>query len=190
MDASQDGRQRTRHDASGFTLVELLVALGILAVVLTILYGTFATSAATVEIVEQRADELTSLAGALDTLSHEVRGAHHAFSGTRSLVLFTAMTPFQPDTVPVIQTVSYEFDQGRLVRKVFQTGPTTTAPRVFVLLDEVVEPSFAFFDGRAWIDEWRIRERVPGGVRVTFSYRGKAVETVVPVWTRDARRPA
>lgn len=185
-----DARQDVGHDASGFTLVEVLVALGILAVVMTILYGTFATSAATVEIVEQRADELSSLAGALDTLSHEVRAAHHSFSGTKSLVLFTAMTPFQPDTAPVIQTVSYEFDQGRLVRKVFQAGPTTSTPRVFVLLDEVAEPSFAFFDGRAWIDEWRSREKVPGGVKVTFSYRGKTVETVIPVWARDARRPA
>jgi prepilin-type N-terminal cleavage/methylation domain-containing protein len=61
-----DGRSR----ASGFTLVEVLVALGILAIVMTVLYGTFSTSSVTARVVEERADELSSLTGALDTLTH------------------------------------------------------------------------------------------------------------------------
>lgn len=159
---------------AGFTLVEVLVALGIVAVVMTLLWSTFATSAATVRVVEERADELASLAGAVDTLSHEIRGAYESLSGTKSTVTFTAMTPFVHD-VPVVQVVSYEFEQGRLTRKVDR--------RSFVLLAEVGDPSFAFWNGTAWVDQWRDPQRLPAGIRVTFSHKGKAVDTVIPIWS-------
>jgi prepilin-type N-terminal cleavage/methylation domain-containing protein len=174
----------TRRRISGFTLVEILIALGILSVAMAILHGTFSTSSATARAVEQRAEALSSLTGALDTLSREVRGAYEGFSGTRSTMTFTVMTPFREDHVPVAQTLSYEFDDGKLLRTVLHAGPDLHAPRAFLLLDGVQEPSFAFFDGNEWVDRWTAIDRLPGGVRVTFSYQRRAIDTVTPVWTR------
>jgi prepilin-type N-terminal cleavage/methylation domain-containing protein len=173
-----------RRAAGGFTLVEILIALSILSIVMTILFGTFSTSAVTARAIDERADELSSLTGALDTLSHEVRSASGAFSGTNDKIIFTVLTPFHPDTKPWVQTVAYEFGQGKLLRKIVQPGLAVSDLRTFLLLDHVVDPSFSFFDGRQWKDEWPSPDKLPAGVRVTFSYKGKDINTVMPVWSR------
>ena len=175
----------SRRGTSGFTLVEILIALSILAMVMTILHSTFSTSAVTARVVDERADELSSLAGALDTLSHEVRGASEWWPGQKRKITFTTMAPFHEDAAPVVQTVSYEFDEGRLLRKVLQTGADAKAPRAFLLLDEVTDPSFSLFDGQQWTDEWHATDKLPAGVRVTFSYKRKDVNTVISVWSRQ-----
>lgn len=173
-----------RREASGFTLVEILVALSILAIVMTILSGAFSTSAVTVRVVDERAEALSSLSGALDTLSQEVRGAYDSFSGKPSTMTFTAMTPFQGDDAPVVQTLSYEFEERRLLRRTYRTEPDAQAARAFLLLEDVDEPSFSFFDGKRWTDEWRVPGKLPAGVKVTFSYKRRTVEMVIPVWSR------
>ena len=175
---------RGRSRASGFTLVELLVALGILAIVMTVLHGTFSTSSVTARLVEERADALSSLTGALDTLTLDVRGALEEFSGTKSGMTFTALTPFHRDDVPALQKVSYEFDRGRLLRKSVQANGDERAVRTFLLLEEVTDPAFSFFDGQRWLDTWQLPDTLPAGVKVLLSYRRRGVETVIPVWSR------
>src|SRR5712692_3161008 len=110
-----------KRDARGFTLVEILVALSILAIVMTILHGAFSVSAVTARVVDERADHLASLTGALDTLGHEVRGAYGWLPGPNTRITFTTMAPFHEDAAPQVQTVSYEFSDGTLLRKVFRT---------------------------------------------------------------------
>ena len=180
----------TRSPTSGFTLVEILIALAILSIVMTILYSTFSASSVTARVVEERADELASLVGALDTLGLEVRGAFDQFTGTKGEITFTVMTPLRRDDVPTIQRVSYAFGERGLVRKSLQSadvktppGATAEAGRVFTLLEDVAGgASFSFFDGRKWLDEWTTPDKLPAGVKVSLSYRRTQVETVIPVW--------
>lgn len=186
--APSEERGIAARRSAGFTLVEVLVTLAILAIVMTILHATFTTSAATARIVEDRADELASLTGALDTMSQELRGAYTSFAGTPSLVTFTAMTAFRDASQPAVLTISYAVEDGTLVRKVFPRGLAAGASRAFTLLDDVKDASFAFFDGRAWLSEWRDGSRLPRGVRVRLSYRGTPVETIVAPWTDGSRR--
>ena len=179
----------TRNHAAGFTLVEILIALSILAMMMTILYSTFSTASLTARAIEERADELASLTGALDTVSPEVRGAYEQFSAKKSAMTFTTMTPFRDDNAPLVQTVSYEFSEGRILRKLLRSvdapaEPGVGAPggRVFVLLEAVTGGSFAFFDGKQWTDEWGTPDKLPAGVKVSFSYRQTDVQLVIPVW--------
>lgn len=173
-----------RRRASGFTLVEVLVALGILAIVMTVLYGTFTTASVTARDVEERADELSSLTGALDTLTHDVRGALEQFSGNKSGMTLTTLTPFHQDDGPSVQKVSYEFDEGRLLRKSLPIDGGEKALRTFLLLGEVTDPAFSYFDGQGWADTWQSPDTLPAGVKVTFSYRRREMETLIPVWSR------
>jgi general secretion pathway protein J len=171
----------------GFTLVEILIALAILSIVMSILYGTFSSSSANARVVEERAEELSSLTGALDVLSQEVRGAYppseasEAFSGRKEGIAFTVMTPFVRENEAVARRASYLFDEGRLIRRLFQIGKETEVQSESLLLEGVGEPSFSFFDGKEWVEEWPSEKGLPYGVKVTFSYKGRDVETVIPV---------
>lgn len=172
----------------GFTLIEILVAMTILSIVMSILYGTFSTSSANAKVVEERADELSSLTGALDILRQEVREAYPpiegsigGFSGKNEEVTFTAMTPLVKDDEPRIQRVSYAFSEGRLLRKTFKTQNETEVKTEFLLLAGVKDPSFSFYDGREWLKEWPSGNNLPPGVKVAFSYKDRNVETVIPI---------
>lgn len=171
----------------GFTLIEILVAMTILATVMSILYSTFSTSSANAKIIEERADDLSSLTGALDIISQEVRGAYTgtensqpAITGKKDLVTFTTLTPFVKDDEPAVQMVSYAFDNGKLTRKTFQ-GIGTEAKSESVLLEGIKDPSFSFFNGKEWVEEWPSGSNLPFGVKVAFSYKGRDAATVIPI---------
>ncbi len=171
----------------GFTLVEILVAMTILATVMSILYSTFSTSSANAKIIEERADDLSSLTGALDIISQEVRGAYTgtensqpAIIGKKDLVTFTTLTPFVKDDEPAVQMVSYAFDNGKLTRKTFQ-GIGTETKSESVLLEGIKEPSFSFFNGKEWLEEWPSGSNLPFGLKVAFSYKSRDAATVVPI---------
>lgn len=175
----------------GFTLIEILVAMTILAIVMSILYGTFSTSSANAKVIEERADELSSLTGAIDVLSQEVRGAFissdavsEMFSGKKEEIGFTAATPFVKDDEPAVQRLSYLFDGEKLVRKTFKEGQEAEVKRESLILEGASESSFSFFNGKEWAAEWPAGNSLPYGIKVAFSYKGKDVETVIPVWSR------
>lgn len=174
----------------GFTLIEILVAMTILATVMSILYSAFSASSANAKIVEEKADGLSSLAGALDTFSHEIRGGYfpsegfsEGFAGKKEAVAFTAVTPFIKEGEPRVQRVSYLFENDKLVRKTMRPGRETEVKGEFMLLEGIKEPSFSFFDGKDWVDEWPREKRLPAGVRIVFTYKGRAVEDIIPVWS-------
>src|SRR3990167_2222893 len=68
----------TSHPASygsqGFTLVEILISITILAIVMSILYGTFSTSSTNKKMIEEGGDDLSSLGGAFEVVSNKIGG--------------------------------------------------------------------------------------------------------------------
>lgn len=175
----------------GFTLIEVLVSVTIFAMVMSILYSSFSTSSANAEIVEKMADDLSSLNGALDTFSHEVRGVYsisessvEKFSGDKEAVSFTTTNPFVRDGEPTIQIVSYIFEEDKIIRKVFKPGPHKEVKGEYLLLDGIEDPAFSFFDGNGWIGEWTSTKKIPEGIKISFLYKGQSVENIIPVWSR------
>ena len=178
----------TDHRQFGFTLIEILVSITILSIVMSILYGTFSTSSANAKVIEERADELSSLTGAMDVLSQEVRGAFltsdavsELFSGKKEEIRFTAATPFVKEDEPVVQRVSYLFDGEKLIRKTFKAGQEAEVKSESLILEGADEPSFSFFNGKEWVKEWPSVKDTPSGIKVAFSYKGRDVETVIPI---------
>ena len=185
---SSDVSRLTFHVSQGFTLIEILVAITILSIVMSILYGTFSTSSANAKVVEERSNELSSLSGAVDIISQEIRGVYSPSDGSSEGFLwkeegitFTAMTPFVKDDEPLIQRISYIFNEGKLLRKTFKAGLEAETKGESLLLDELKDPSFSFYDGKEWVKEWPSAKDLPSGIKVAFSYKGRDVETVIPV---------
>ena len=183
--------KNTGHGQFGFTLIEVLVSFTIFAIVMSILYSTFSTSSANAKIVEGMADDLSSITGALDTVSHEVRGAYYSsdaslegFSGKKEAITFTTTTPVVGDGEPTVQLVSYIFEEDRLIRRTMRPGSEKEVKGEFLLLEGIKDPAFSFFDGKGWIDAWPSGKNPPTGVRVVFSYKERNVENVIPVWSR------
>lgn len=178
----------TDHCQFGFTLIEILVSITILSIVMSILYGTFSTSSANAKVIEERADELSSLTGAMDVLSQEVRGAFisydaasELFSGKKEEIRFTAATPFVKEDEPAVQRVSYLFDGEKLIRKTSKEGQEAEVERESLILEGANGPSFSFFNGKEWIEEWPAGKSLPYGIKITFSYKGKEVNAVIPI---------
>ena len=62
----------TRHDRSGFTLLEITVTLAILGVVMAIVFGVFAQTMSGKEHAESRAEELASARAALARMTSDL----------------------------------------------------------------------------------------------------------------------
>ena len=178
------------HRSRGFTLIEVMVAVSLFAIVMFIIYGTFTTTSNHAAIVEERADEVSSVVGALDAMSREIRGAYlhpegsmRNFSGKEDEITFATTSPYVRDGEPHVQRVTYIFEDGELKRKTFYMDTGKEGTEEFLLLKDTGVASFSFFDGKEWIDEWTL-ERLPYGVRVVFSYKGRDIENIMPIWSR------
>lgn len=122
--------KRPWHRSAGFTLVELLVALTLLALVMISLIGTYITfakhSASLGNYVEMSSDSRY----ALERISRDVHGANSITNATTSSVSLTM--PSDLDSVTV--EYSYDSDAKTVTRSLTDTLGTTTSR---VLLEDV-----------------------------------------------------
>jgi len=181
----------THHASPGFTLIEVLVSVTIFAIIMSILYSSFSASAANAKAVEEMADDLSSVMGAVDAVSREVRGVRYSsdaqidgFSGKKDFMTFTTNAPFVRDGEPTIQRISYIFEEDRLMRRAFRPDSEKDIKSEYMLLDGIKDASFTFFDGKGWIEDWPSGNKMPAGVRVVFSHKDRKVESVLPLWSR------
>src|SRR3989338_2173265 len=166
----------TSHPASygsqGFTLVEILISITILAIVMSILYGTFSTSSTNVKIIEDR-----SIYPPMENYLEE-------FLGKKDRIVFTSLTHFVKDDDPAIQKISYLFEDGQFIRRTWYSDSAGEVKKDTLLLNNINESSFSYFDGEQWIDDWPDGKNIPSGVRIAFFYQGRQVESVIPVISR------
>ena len=83
------------HKQAGFTLIELIVSLGIFSMVMLIATGSYLSAVSTTKNVQESTKAVNTIAAALNTISNEIRngscgagqcatGAHSQFSFTNS----------------------------------------------------------------------------------------------------------
>lgn len=209
-----------RRAASGaFTLLEVLVALGIFAVVLSLLYSTWRilmqSSSAALRLAANAQRQRTAIQVLQESLDSAVLFAanarHYSFlsdsTGAQSALSFVAsLAPSFPGS---------GFFEGEQVRRVtFTVEPDEAGnsslflrqnsildqisddPRAFpvLLATDVAQFEVAFWDARKgdFIPEWTATNTLPALVRVTLGFRRKSSlsQSSTEVVTRVVRIPS
>ncbi len=168
----------------GFTLIEILLALALLAVVITLIQGTYSGTVKSRERSGAESRQLHTAALVLDRLANEISGAYVdparpdatglvlAVDGDgHSVLAFTARLQPIPTIRPgggseVSYFVEAEDDRVRLVRRESPDldGNLEEGGAPYPVVDDLVRFQVQCFDGEQWVEEWDSREREDGPV--------------------------
>ncbi|MGI9422866.1 MAG: PulJ/GspJ family protein [Hyphomicrobiaceae bacterium] len=188
---------RHRDDAlqdqqAGFTIIELLTSLTILALVLALLGSSVFSFAGSWERQTQRLQQTDLAQRSLSLIRNDLRSLIRftttrddksttiAFVGTPKSLRFVTLAPGRP-TRPDIVAVNYLTQRGqtgkRLVRRAAKFDPQTPLGgnqqgRPVVILDDMADMRFAYRAGNrrndAWLDSWPKPDDVPKLIRLRF----------------------
>jgi prepilin-type N-terminal cleavage/methylation domain-containing protein len=168
-----------RSRAHGFTLLEILVALAVTAVLLAAIARAVPTALAARTAAVGRLERATTAGAALAAIEREL-----ATALPEPVVVATGPTPkleFTGGLEPG-ERIAYSLERGTLVRR--------AAPRRALdgpggagrpLLHDVAAVELAAFDGRAWTPTWALAD-APAAIRLHVVFTdGDAIETVAPI---------
>ena len=187
----------------GFTLVELLVALTIMAIIAGLMSSSMRFSLGAAEKVETRIESIESLHQSQRAFRRQVQLALPVprvgddeplaldFAASASQLDFIAPLPGL-DTGGMLYRISLriedaprsEADEARVIMsyRLYLDGsrdrrqdPQT---REVILMDGLSDASFSYLDtirpnGGAWMDDWQYQERLPDLVRLSVSLDGE-----------------
>jgi general secretion pathway protein J len=203
------GRRRSHGTTAGFTLVELLVAIAVLSLLSTLLFGglrfgtraweraeAHAGQAGEVQLAQAFLRQRFSQAAPLPRRDGD-RVTTVLFDGSSTALRLVTVMPVHLETGGYANLeLGFERHTGRLMLRWrpfdFSAGASPAqADEVRILLDRVDEASFAYFgpvsdDGNSaseWQPEWRDRARLPALLRLRLRFadagRGHWPELVV-----------
>jgi general secretion pathway protein J len=199
------GRCDNARLSSGFTLVELLIALTIIALIAGLMTNSMGFSLATAETVEQRILDVESLHAAQRAfrrqvqlarpviLESEAEGARIEFAATATQLDFIAPVPGLT-MGGLLHSISMRIDEsnGQLLM-VFapylddsRDGEEVFAASEVVLFEDFERAEFSYLDtlrigSNNWLREWRDAGRLPDLVRlrIEFGEQGDEVTEII-----------
>jgi general secretion pathway protein J len=159
-----------RYAARGFTLVEVLVAIFIFALLMAAAYGSVNTLLRTRDGLAEQNGRLRELQFAVGVIERDLRSAiarpvregygerEPALLGSRDAVAFTRggyANPLAQERAR-IERVGYAWRDHRLSRAAFAVLDRTpaTVPLARDLLGDVRRIGFRYFDGQQWREQW------------------------------------
>lgn len=185
----------SRKSEAGFTLLEVLIAVALLALLSGALYGTYFSVMRGSEATRERTEPLRDARMALDLLRRELSAACYAkanerlhfvvedrdlFGSPASILDFTAFTVPRSGSVPSsdVMTVRYRpvrDEDERLIlsresRDLYLEAKTLPYPFTGEIQGFLVE----CYDGSVWVKSWdtRLNGVLPKAVRVTLQLKG------------------
>lgn len=170
-------------NAKGFTLLELLVALGIVAVLVTVLYETFSAVLQSTKQVEEVAEMDQMARISLGVLTNELRSAYWRSEGDQptsfifigmdgesggrpsDTLRFTTLSQSRTGAGigdPSLSEVEYELitvpgTETAVLMHREETNLLSLSEKTleqFELAEQVSGLNFRYFDGENWADEW------------------------------------
>jgi len=172
--------------ARGFTLLEVLLAMAILAILMTVIYSSFSTAGRNVERAEASRDQTDLARTLISKMSDDIANAYYnalitetVFYGKKtqgdrenerfdSLALTTLTNWRKPDSKETdLIEIGYHFEekpevQGRILmrrekRELSKDVAVLEGGSDFEVTDKVEGLRLRYFDGSAWADEWDSR---------------------------------
>lgn len=164
-----------RRRATGFTLVEVMVALFVFAILAAASYSTLAATVETVRTVSDQMVRLQALQRALQTLQLDFSQIHprpireELASGLSPALVASGQTEYLVELTrggwsnplvlprPGLQRVSYYLDEDQLIRQQWPVLDRTlgTEATEFILLDGVEDISIQYLPFRGdWSESW------------------------------------
>jgi len=199
---------RGRRAPAGFTLLETVVALTLLAVMLGMLFGGLRMGIRAWESGTGRGDRADQVLLAYSFLRKEVSAAFPwrfkdplavklAFSGERERLRFVSMRPAEIGGGG-LAFVSFEFEPGRgaekagrlVMRRAFAAAAhpdfaPVDAAEEFALLEGLTAARFEYFGAGndtnqpAWTDKWDFPARLPSHVRLQLKLGEESLPEMV-----------
>lgn len=180
---------------SGFTLIEVLVALAVMAFIIGATHQIFDTTTKAKEFSEQTLDELSRMQTVFrmfeqdfsqlskrkvrneagDTQEGYLMHERYLFGSELDGIAFVRTGWTNPGYLlprSELQGVGYRVQEGRLERlyRLYVDQLDSTEPRVQVLIEAVEEFKFEFFDpeSQKWQEQWQ-KDVLPKAVAVTLT---------------------
>ena len=188
----------------GFTLLEVLVALGISVIIMTALYSAFFLSRKAVDAVDDSLLRLQESRALLDTIRREMESALYEqvkpytffkledrdFYGKQaSRVSFTSFSPLISGLAKIDYSV--EEGDGKLVvkKRIGSLFIKTGEPKSIELMEDVDSFTVEARYGDKWVKTWDSAESnsIPEEIRVSVKVYTKKGETPLTVY--DVARP-
>jgi general secretion pathway protein J len=114
---------RTRRASSGFTLIEVLLALAILGFITTIMWGSFSQTVTNKRAIEAAQDRLHTVRVALMRMSRELEMAY--FSGSENTALVERRTLFDGSSHSDVDELSFSSFAHQRLRGGLAEGDTS-----------------------------------------------------------------
>ena len=179
----------------GFTLVEVLIAIALLAIVSAMVFGSLFTTTRVVEAGRDRAAQEQTIRRVLRVMADEISlstfdkpfpwtGINGSLEGQPADTLaFLAMSDGTGGVVSETIRVVYTRDGDRLMRfaKKNLYGLTDESLDQLELADRVKGFNVRYFDGQArlWIDEWPAATKSPKALLIEVTFQ----QSDEPPWT-------
>ncbi|HUO76426.1 MAG TPA: type II secretion system protein GspJ [Thermodesulfovibrionales bacterium] len=198
------GLSTARCGDQGFTLLEVLVALGISAIIMTALYSAFFLSRKAVDAVDDSLLRLQESRALLDIIKREMESALYEsvkpytlfkledrdyYGKQASRVSFTSFSPL----IPGLAKIGYSVEEGdgKLVLKksIGSAFAKTGEPKSIELMEDVESFTVEARYGDKWVKTWDSAESnsMPEEIRVSVKVYTKKGET--PFMVYDVARP-
>ncbi len=163
-----------KHRFSGFTLIEVLIAIAITAVIATSAFAVLGQALKTQENVERSDDRLAEIQRGMNRMAMDfeqiarrrVRNAYGDVEAVlvgdkneqESFVKFTRQGKRNPANLPrsELERVHYRLEEDKLLRDQWQVLDIASDDQVIsrVLLTNIIKFEVEFFYDDDWVDSW------------------------------------